>query len=78
MCMKLGCRIYIDHIVCVIRSMSDVEFPMHFESAHSVPNFVKFLHFVTYLLIAYDGPEHYSLHGIGLQTKDHTSNVVGV
>ena len=43
--------------LCVIRSMSDVESPMRFELAHSVPNLFKFLHFVTSLLIAYDGPE---------------------
>ena len=36
--------------------MSDVEFPMRFESGHSVPKVFKFLHFVTSLLIAYDGP----------------------
>ena len=29
---------------------------MRFESAHTVPKLFKFLHFVTSLLIAYDGP----------------------
>ena len=29
---------------------------MRFELAHSVPKLFKFLHFVTSLLIAYDGP----------------------
>ena len=47
---------YIHHIV-LIRSMSDVELPMHFESAHGVSKIVKFLHSVTSLLIAYDGPD---------------------
>ena len=42
--------------LCVIRSISDVELPMRFELAHSVPKLFKFLHFVTSLLIAYDGP----------------------
>ena len=36
--------------------MSDVELPMCFESAHSVPKLFKFWHFVTSSLIAYDGP----------------------
>ena len=36
--------------------MSDVELPMRFELVHSVPKLFKFLHFVTSLLIAYDGP----------------------
>ena len=36
--------------------MPDVELPMCFESAHSVPKLSKFLHFATSLLIAYDGP----------------------
>ena len=53
MCLKLG-GIYIT--LCVIRSMSDVELPMRFESAHSVPKLFKFLLVVTALLIAYDGP----------------------
>ena len=35
--------------------MSGVELPKHFESAHSVPKLFKSLHFVTSLLIAYDG-----------------------
>ena len=43
-------------MLCVIRSMSDVELPMCFESAHSVPKLFKFWHFVTSSLIAYDGP----------------------
>ena len=34
-----------------------MELPMRFESAHSVPELLKFLHFVTSFLIAYDGPE---------------------
>ena len=37
------------YILC--RSMSGVELPMRFESAHSVPNIFKLLHFVTSLLI---------------------------
>ena len=36
--------------------MSDVELPMCFESAHSVPKLFKFWHFVTSSLIANDGP----------------------
>ena len=36
--------------------MRDVELLMRFESAHCVPKLLKFLHFVTSLLIAYDGP----------------------
>ena len=36
--------------------MSDVELPMYFESAHSVPKLFKFWQFVTSLLFAYDGP----------------------
>ena len=36
--------------------MSDVELPMCFESAHSVPKWFKFGQFVTSVLIAYDGP----------------------
>ena len=36
--------------------MSDVELPMWFESAHSVPKLCKFWHFVTSSLIAYIGP----------------------
>ena len=35
--------------------MYDVEIAIHFESAHSVPKMVKFLHFVTSLRITYDG-----------------------
>ena len=52
MSMTLGC---IDITLCVIRRMFDVESPMRFESALSVPKIVKLLH-VTSLLIAYDGP----------------------
>ena len=33
-----------------------MELPMCFESAHSVPKLFNFLHFVTSLQIAYDGP----------------------
>ena len=75
--------------------MSDVELPMCFESAHSVPILFKFWHFVMSSLIAYDGPwgpsqatrlsKHSnvvsctkSLFAYGIQTKDHTLNVVGV
>ena len=75
--------------------MRDVELLMRFESAHCVPKLFKFLHFVTSLLIAYDGPrgpsqgtrlyKHKnfvsgtnSLFAGSIQTKDHTSNVVGV
>ena len=75
--------------------MSDVELPMCFESAHSVPKLFKILHFVTSLQIAYDGPrgpfqatrlsKHKnfvsctkSFFADGIQTKDHTLNVVGV
>ena len=36
--------------------MSDVELPMCFESAPSVPKLFNFWHFVTWSLIAYDGP----------------------
>ena len=36
--------------------MFDVESAMRFQSALSVPKIVKFLHVVTSLLIAYDGP----------------------
>ena len=78
--------------------MSDVELSMRFKSAHSVPKLFKFLHFVTSLLIVYDGlrgpsqATRLSKHnfcvsctkslfadgiGLGLQTKDHASNVVG-
>ena len=39
MCLKLG---GIQITLCVIRSMSAVELPMHFESAHSVPKLLKF------------------------------------
>ena len=72
-----------------------MELSMRFESAHSVPKVFKFLHCVTSLLIAYDGPrgpsqatllsKHKnfasctkSLFSDGIQTKDHTLNVVGV
>ena len=41
---------------CAWSYMSDVELTMRFELAHSVPKLFKFLHFVTSLLIAYDGP----------------------
>ena len=75
--------------------MSDLESPMRFESALSVPKIVKFLHVVTSLLIAYDGPGAYlrrldylninncvpctkSFFEGGIQTKNHTSNVVEV
>ena len=77
--------------------MSDVELPMRFESAHSVPKLFKFLHFVTSLLIAYDGPRapgpisgdciniiFFLMHKVilcskvGIQTKYHASNMVGV
>ena len=36
--------------------MSDVELPMWFDSAHSVPKLFKFWNFVTSSLIAFDGP----------------------
>ena len=50
---------HIGHILIactVIGSMSGVELSMRFESAHAVPTIFKLLHFVTSLLIAYDGP----------------------
>ena len=47
--------------LCVIRRMFDVESPMRFESALSVPKIVKSLHVVTSLLIAYDGPRGLSM-----------------
>ena len=49
-------RRYIDRIMCNKMLVYDVEFAMRFESALSVPTFFKFLHFVTSVLIAYDGP----------------------
>ena len=75
--------------------MSDVELPMCFELAHSVPKLFNFLHSVTSLQIAYDGPrgpsqairlsKHKncvscatSFFADGIQTKDHTLNVVEV
>ena len=36
--------------------MSDIELPIRFESAHSVPKLFTFLHFDTSLLIARDRP----------------------
>ena len=53
MCLQLG-GIHIT--LCVIRSMSDEELRMRFESANSVTKLFKLLHFVTPLLIAYNGP----------------------
>ena len=43
--------------------MSDVELAMCLESAHGVPKLFKFWHFVTSLLIAYDGPRGPSILG---------------
>ena len=93
MCLQLG---GIQITLCVIRSMSDEELRMRFESANSVTKLFKFLHFFTPLLIAYNGPRGSSQATLlskhkknlasctksffadGIQTKDHTSNVVGV
>ncbi len=70
--------------------MFDVESPMRFESALSVPKIVKFLHVVTSLLIgAHLRRLDYlnindcvsctkSFFAGGIQTKNHTSNVVEV
>ena len=47
---------YIDRIMCNKLHVYGVELPMRFESAHSVPKLFKFMHCVTSVLIAYDGP----------------------
>ena len=72
--------------------MSDAELPMRFESAHSVPKLFKFVHVVTSFQImtthlrrldclnikTLSHAQSHSLQVVSIQTKDHTSNVVGV
>ena len=49
---------------------------MRFELAHSVPKLFKFLHFVTSLLIAYDGPRAHlrRLDCLNIKTLSHAQS----
>ena len=55
--------------------MSDVELPMRFELAHSVPKSFKFLHFVTSLLIAFVTNRHLRrLDCLNIKTVSHAQS----
>ena len=59
----------------VIRSMSDVELPIRFESAHSVPKLFKFLYFRRLDCLSINTLSHAQSHSLQMAYKRKTTRL---